>query len=113
MTKEETDPHSLYFNGTQEGYNLMRGTARWRDPPIAALLTNIRRRVLAGGFPVNMEIEPLQYDAVAESVRVPRHALPAFRGESEASRSVRQQIQKVVRACDRERRQKPMEVRVN
>ncbi|MDO8469023.1 MAG: hypothetical protein Q7S29_04670 [Candidatus Peribacter sp.] len=113
MTKVETDPHSRYFCGTREAFNIVRGTAKWRDPPIAGVLEKIRRRVLLGGFPVNMEVEPLQYDAMAESVRVPKHPLSALRNESEAMCSVRQQIQKIIRAMDRELRQKTVPVGIN
>ncbi|MDD5042024.1 MAG: hypothetical protein PHX87_06535 [Candidatus Peribacteraceae bacterium] len=113
MTKQDLDPHSRYFNATREAFDLVRGSAAWQNPRVAALLAKIRRRVLAGGFPVNMAVEPLQYDAVVESVRVPKSALPALRGECDTLSSARQQIQKAIRSMDRERRWQRAEIGTN
>ncbi|MDD4287720.1 MAG: hypothetical protein PHO20_02810 [Candidatus Peribacteraceae bacterium] len=61
MSDKEIDPYAHYFTAAEASFTAIRDTARWQDPPIAAALTTIRRRVLAGGFPVNMEVEPLDY----------------------------------------------------
>ncbi len=90
MSPDDRDPHERFFKGTREGFALVRDTAKWRDPPVASLLNKIRKRVLQGGFPVNMEVEPLCFDAVAESMELAkRETVPELSKEEEEQRQMR------------------------